>query len=117
VKAKILVVDDEPDAVDLIEFNLKQAGFDVMTAADGAEALKKAHVVLPDLIVLDVMLPELDGMEVCKIIRRNAAGVDCVRRGQLNADGRVKMRAPRANCLLASGFRLECSWSARSLFL
>jgi DNA-binding response OmpR family regulator len=73
VRSKILVVDDEPEAVELIEFNLKQAGFDVMTAADGAEALKKARAGAPSLILLDLMLPEVDGLEVCKILRRDAA--------------------------------------------
>jgi two-component system phosphate regulon response regulator PhoB len=72
MKPKILVVDDEPDAVELVEFNLKQAGYDVVTAADGDEALKKARSVLPKLIILDLMLPEVDGMEVCKILRRDA---------------------------------------------
>src|ERR1051325_3679925 len=71
MKPKILVVDDEPDALELIEFNLKAAGFDVVTAADGEEALKKARAVLPALIVLDLMLPEVDGLEVCKILRRD----------------------------------------------
>lgn len=73
MKPKILVVDDEPEAVELIEFNLKQAGFRVETAADGVEALKKARASLPSLIVLDVMLPELDGLEVCKMLRRDPA--------------------------------------------
>jgi DNA-binding response OmpR family regulator len=71
VKRRILVVDDEPEAVELVEFNLKQAGFDVLSAADGAEALKRARGSRPDLIVLDLMLPELDGLEVCKILRRD----------------------------------------------
>jgi two-component system phosphate regulon response regulator PhoB len=71
MKPKILVVDDEPDAVELIEFNLKSAGYDVLTAGDGEEALKKARAVLPQLIILDLMLPEVDGMEVCKILRRD----------------------------------------------
>jgi DNA-binding response OmpR family regulator len=70
-KPKILVVDDEPDAVELVEFNLKANGYDVVTAADGEEALEKARAVLPDLIVLDLMLPEVDGTEVCKILRRD----------------------------------------------
>ncbi len=68
---RILVVDDEPDAVELIKFNLKAAGFDVVTAADGDEALKKAKSLLPNLIILDLMLPEVDGLEVCKILRRD----------------------------------------------
>ena len=70
---KILVVDDEPDAVELIDFNFKAAGYEVVTAADGNEALKKARTTLPDLIVLDLMLPEVDGLEVCKILRRDPA--------------------------------------------
>ncbi len=69
MKQKILVVDDEPEAVELVEFNLKQAGYNVSTAADGAEALKKARAQTPDLIVLDVMLPEMDGFEICKTLR------------------------------------------------
>src|SRR6266446_2390141 len=71
VMPKILVVDDEPDAVELIDFNLKAASYEVVTAADGNEALKKARSSLPDLIVLDLMLPEVDGLEVCKILRRD----------------------------------------------
>jgi two-component system phosphate regulon response regulator PhoB len=73
VKPKILVVDDEPEAVELVEFNLKQAGFDVVTAADGNEALKKAKAGAPALIVLDLMIPEVDGLEVCKQLRRDEA--------------------------------------------
>ena len=55
----ILVVDDEPDAVELVEFNLRAAGYSVITAEDGAEAIAKARKALPDLILLDVMLPEI----------------------------------------------------------
>jgi DNA-binding response OmpR family regulator len=73
MKPKILVIDDEPDAVELVEFNLKQAGFDVATAADGAEAIRKARSALPQLVVLDLMLPEIDGLEVCKLLRRDPA--------------------------------------------
>ncbi|MSR42812.1 MAG: response regulator transcription factor [Pedosphaera sp.] len=73
VKQKILVVDDEPDALELIEFNLRAAGFDVLTAADGAEALKKVKQNPPALVLLDLMLPEVDGLEVCKILRRDPA--------------------------------------------
>lgn len=65
------MVDDEPDAVELVAFNLRQAGYSVTTAADGAEALQKARSQLPDLIVLDVMLPELDGFEICKVLRHD----------------------------------------------
>ncbi|MGD0413705.1 MAG: response regulator [Verrucomicrobiota bacterium] len=71
MKTKILVVDDEPDARELIEVNLKGAGFDVLTAADGRHALEKARAALPALVVLDVMLPEVDGLEVCKSLRHD----------------------------------------------
>jgi DNA-binding response OmpR family regulator len=73
VRSRILVVDDEPEAVELLEFNLKKAGFDVITATDGAQAIKQARSALPHLIVLDLMLPEIDGLEVCKILRRDPA--------------------------------------------
>ena len=73
MKLRILVVDDEPEIIELVEFNLKQAGYAVITAADGAEALKKARNNPPDLIVLDVMLPEMDGFEICKALRLDAA--------------------------------------------
>ena len=66
-------MDDEPEAVELVEFNLKQAGYAVTTAADGAEALKKAHAQPPDLVILDVMLPEMDGFEACKVLRLDPA--------------------------------------------
>ena len=67
------MVDDEPDLVELVEFNLKNAGFEVITAVDGTEALQKARTLLPDLIFLDLMLPGVDGMEVCKTLRREPA--------------------------------------------
>jgi two-component system phosphate regulon response regulator PhoB len=72
MKPKILVVDDEPDVLDLVTYNLGQAGFQTETAADGAEALRKARSSTPDLILLDLMLPEMDGLEVCKLLRRDA---------------------------------------------
>jgi len=70
---KILVVDDEPDVVELVRFNLKAAGFAVITAEDGAQALKRARQEAPDLIVLDVMLPDVDGLEACRGLRQEAA--------------------------------------------
>ena len=73
MKPKILLVDDEPDALDLIQYNLKAAGYDVVTADDGEEALKKARTTQPALVILDVMLPEVDGLEVCKALRREPA--------------------------------------------
>lgn len=73
MRKKILVVDDDADIVELLSFNLKQAGFAVGTADNGIEALKKARSIAPDLILLDLMLPELDGFAVCEILRRNPA--------------------------------------------
>lgn len=67
---KILLVDDEEDILDLLEYNLKKEGFDVYTASNGLEAVKKAQEVLPDLILLDVMMPEMDGIEACEEIRK-----------------------------------------------
>ena len=70
MRQKILVVDDEPDIVELLVFNLKAEGYEVITAANGLEALNQARAALPDLIVLDLMLPELDGLAVCEILHR-----------------------------------------------
>lgn len=64
MKQKILIVDDEPDVVDLLEFNLRGAGFEVATAENGSKALKKVRDSIPDLILLDLMLPEIDGLEL-----------------------------------------------------
>ncbi|HOP99005.1 MAG TPA: response regulator [Verrucomicrobiota bacterium] len=70
---KILVVDDDVELVELLWFNLTRAGFSIGTAFNGVEALKKARSLRPDLIILDLMLPELDGFAVCEILRRNEA--------------------------------------------
>ena len=67
---KILVVDDEQPIADILEFNLKKEGYQVTVAYDGEEALAKVEEDLPDLILLDVMLPQKDGMEVCREIRK-----------------------------------------------
>lgn len=66
---KVLVVDDEPDILEFIQFNLERNGYDVTTAKDGHEAIKKAKQLKPELIILDVMMPELDGVEVCRELR------------------------------------------------
>lgn len=72
-KQKVLVVDDEPDTLELIGFNLKSAGYEVVTASDGAEALRKARSTAPDLVILDLMLPEIDGLHVCKLLQGDPA--------------------------------------------
>jgi DNA-binding response OmpR family regulator len=66
----VLLVDDEPDVLELLEFNLRQAGFSVLTASNGPEAIDLAQAGRPDLIVLDLMLPQLDGFAVCELIRQ-----------------------------------------------
>ena len=67
---KILVVDDEKPISDIIKFNLKKEGYDVYTAYDGEEALQKVEEVNPDLILLDLMLPKIDGLEVAREVRK-----------------------------------------------
>jgi DNA-binding response OmpR family regulator len=69
-KATILVVEDEPTLIDTLEYNLTRQGYGVSTAADGFKALELARSLRPDLIVLDVMLPGLDGFEICRILRQ-----------------------------------------------
>ncbi len=72
MKPKILLVDDEPDALEVLGFKLRQAGYNALLAKDGARAIALARDERPALIVLDLMLPEVDGLEVCKILRRDA---------------------------------------------
>lgn len=67
---KILVVDDEKPILDIIKFNLNKDGYEVFTAEDGQEALEKVEEVLPDLVILDLMLPKIDGLEVAREIRK-----------------------------------------------
>ena len=66
---KIMVVDDEPDTVDLVRLVLETEGFDVITAYSGSECLKKIDEEMPDAVLLDIMMPEMDGWEVFKRIR------------------------------------------------
>lgn len=66
---KILLVDDDPDILEFIEYNLQKEGFEVATANNGLDAVKMAQLMQPDLILLDVMMPELDGVETCSRIR------------------------------------------------
>lgn len=66
---KILVADDEPDILEILRFNLEQEGYEVITAKNGADAIELARKHLPDLLILDIMMPMKNGLEVCKILR------------------------------------------------
>ncbi|MGB1169089.1 MAG: response regulator transcription factor [Flavobacteriaceae bacterium] len=66
---KILLVDDEPDILEIVGYNLKNEGYQVYTANNGVEALKTAKKIIPNLILLDIMMPEMDGIETCEKIR------------------------------------------------
>ncbi len=70
MKEKVLIVEDEPTLLDTLEYNLKRQGYEVCTAADGPTAVEVARREEPDAIILDVMLPGIDGFEVCRVIRR-----------------------------------------------
>ncbi|NLN19888.1 MAG: response regulator transcription factor [Firmicutes bacterium] len=73
MKQRILVVDDEPAILELVSYNLKRDGYEVITAADGKSALEMFMNEKPDLVILDLMIPEPDGYEVCKRIRAQSA--------------------------------------------
>jgi len=70
VAGKILVVDDELDILEIISYNLKSAGYDTVTAKDGSEAIQKAKIFRPDLIMLDIMMPNKNGIDTCREIRK-----------------------------------------------
>jgi two-component system alkaline phosphatase synthesis response regulator PhoP len=71
-KTRILLVDDEPDILEFISYNLNKEGFEVFTSTNGRDAIKIASKEKPDLIILDVMMPDLDGIETCRIIRESS---------------------------------------------
>lgn len=66
---KILIVDDEPDIIEFLSYNLKKEGFEVVSASNGMDAIKVAKVELPDIIILDIMMPVLDGVSACRKMR------------------------------------------------
>ena len=69
-KTKLLIVEDEPTLLETLKYNLIRQGYEVVTAADGVQALPTARAEKPDLVILDVMLPGLDGFEICRILRQ-----------------------------------------------
>src|ERR1700733_16306034 len=66
---RILIADDEPDILEIIQYNLVKEGYEIRTAKDGDEALAKATAFRPDMIILDIMMPKKTGVEVCEILR------------------------------------------------
>jgi len=68
MKPRVLVVDDESDFIQLLKYNLENQGFDILTATDGVQALNAARRELPDVVLMDLMLPDLDGFSVCEIL-------------------------------------------------
>ncbi|MBS1655245.1 MAG: response regulator, partial [Bacteroidetes bacterium] len=70
---KVLIADDEPDILEILKYNLVNEGYQVFTAKDGDDALDKAKMTQPDLIVLDIMMPKKTGVEVCEILRAQPA--------------------------------------------
>ena len=68
---KILLVDDEPDIIEIIRFNLEQQGYKIFTATDGIKAIKVAKKIMPHLIIMDVMMPNMDGIEACEYLRKD----------------------------------------------
>ncbi|MRI63684.1 response regulator transcription factor [Ornithobacterium rhinotracheale] len=69
-KNKILLVDDEPDILEFLSYNLRKEGYEVETAVNGVEGVRKAKIIKPDLILLDIMMPEMDGIEACNQIKK-----------------------------------------------
>lgn len=84
---KVLIADDEPNIVISLEFLLRREGFDVLVAVDGEEALAKARTERPDLVLLDVMMPKINGFDVCQALRADRE-LDGMRILMLSAKGR-----------------------------
>ena len=70
-EVKILLVDDEPDVIEIISYNLKQEGYNIFSAVNGKQAIEKTRKIKPHLIIMDVMMPVMDGIESCEIIRKD----------------------------------------------
>jgi len=75
---RILLVDDDPDILEFLGYNLEKEGYEVHTASNGLEALAKVNAIIPDLIILDLMMPEMDGIETCQELRKKEALQDCI---------------------------------------
>jgi two-component system phosphate regulon response regulator PhoB len=75
-KPKVLIIEDDPDLSDVLAYNLRQAGYEALSARDGADGLRQARLVLPEIVILDLMLPLVDGVEVCRRLRAEPGTAD-----------------------------------------
>lgn len=122
-KPRVLVVDDEPQMVGIVAYALETQGFDVLTAYDGQQALDKIKAARPDLLVLDVMLPKVDGFEVCRRVRESTTipvilltakkeDEDVIQGLELGADDYItKPFNPREVALRAQALLRRAEWS------
>ena len=110
MRRKILVVDDNPDQIDLIRLILEKAGFAIGTAANGTDALIKTRSISPDLIILDLMLPGLNGFDICETLRKDplTASVPVIMlTGLCSQFGRMAGLESGANEFLTKPFKVE----------
>ncbi len=122
-KPCVLVVDDEPQMVGIVAYALETQGFDVLTAYDGEQALQKIETAHPDLVVLDVMLPKLDGYQVCRRVREHTTipvilltakkeDEDVIQGLELGADDYItKPFNPREVALRSQAVLRRCGWN------
>ena len=110
MRRKILVVEDDADQLELVRLTLEKAGFAIGTAANGSDALVKTHSISPDLIILDLMLPGLNGFDICETLRKDplTAAVPIVMlTGLCSEFGRLAGLESGANEFLTKPFKVE----------
>ena len=110
MRNRILIVEDDLELVELLSFNLTKAGFQVGVATDGAKALQQVRAHPPSVILLDLMLPELDGLVVCEILRRNVStrGIPIIILTAMSGElARVAGLGAGANDYLVKPFRMK----------
>ena len=113
---KILIADDEPDILEVLQYNLVREGYEVTTAKDGDDALLKAKSTHPDLIILDIMMPKKSGVEVCEILRTQAVFHDTLilmLTALSTTSDKIEATSPLAAALVIFS-RAGRLWTARS---